>query len=83
MALKLVLFVSVMTAALALPVAKAQSSIRIVAGVVFQVEPSFVPGSINGSLGVNVTATPGFLSKFAQNLLQLVQCTMTTHISLS
>ena len=76
MATKLVLFVSVMVAALALPIAKGTS-------VEVQVGPSFVPCSINGSLGVNVTATPAFPSKFTQNLLQLVQCTTTTHISLS
>ncbi|KAK7837423.1 phylloplanin [Quercus suber] len=54
MALKLVLFVSVMVAALALPIAKAQLSINpsIGLGVVLQVQPSFVPCS----LGANVTA---------------------------
>ena len=72
MALKLVLFVTIMVAALALPIAKGTS-------VVVEVQPSFVPCS----LGANVTATPPFPSKFAHNLLQLVQCTMTTHISLS
>ena len=67
MALKLVLFVSVMVAALALPIAKAQllPNTPIGAGVVLQVQPSFVPCS----LGANVTANPGFPSKFAQNLL--------------
>ncbi|KAM3707757.1 hypothetical protein ACJW30_02G048300 [Castanea mollissima] len=45
MALKLVLFISVMVAALALPIAKA--TLPIGAGVVFQVQPSFVPCSIN------------------------------------
>lgn len=81
MALKLVLFVSVMVAALALPIAKAQLSINPSTGVgiVVQVQPSFVPCS----LGANVTANPGFPSKFAQNLLQLVQCTMTKHFNLS
>ncbi|KAM3755569.1 hypothetical protein ACB098_02G049200 [Castanea mollissima] len=54
MALKLVLFVSVMVAALALPIAKA--TLPIGAGtVVFQVQPSFVPCFINCSLGANVT----------------------------
>ncbi|KAL4642978.1 hypothetical protein ACB092_02G059200 [Castanea dentata] len=53
MALNLVLFVSVMVAALALPIAKA--TLPIGADVVFQVQPSFVPCSINGSLGANVT----------------------------
>ncbi|XP_075655790.1 phylloplanin-like [Castanea sativa] len=56
MAFKLVLFVSVMVAALALPIAKATLPIR--AGVVFQIQPSFVPCSINGSLGANVTIRP-------------------------
>nr|XP_023901319.1 phylloplanin-like [Quercus suber]XP_023921256.1 phylloplanin-like [Quercus suber] len=58
MALKLVLFVSVMVAALALPIAKAQLSINPSTGlgVVVQVLPSFVPCS----LGANVTANPGF-----------------------
>ncbi|KAM3755567.1 hypothetical protein ACB098_02G049000 [Castanea mollissima] len=53
MAYKLVLFVSVMVAALALPIAKA--TLPIGAGVVVQVQPSFVPCSINVSLGANVT----------------------------
>ena len=68
MALKLVLFVSVMVAALALPIAKAQLStnISIGAGAVLQVQPSFVPCS----LGANVTAAPAFPSKFAHNFLQ-------------
>ncbi|KAM3755568.1 hypothetical protein ACB098_02G049100 [Castanea mollissima] len=52
MAYKLVLFVSVMVAALALPIAKA--TLPIGAGVVVQVQPSFVPCSINVSLGANV-----------------------------
>ncbi|KAM4128912.1 hypothetical protein ACJW30_02G204500 [Castanea mollissima] len=55
MALKLVLFVSVLAAALALPIAKA-------------------------TLGANVTIR-AFPSRFSQNLLRLVQCTMTTHIN--
>lgn len=80
MALKLVLFVSVMVAALALPIAKAQLPTAL---VVFQVQPSVVPCAINGSLGANVTVIRPFPSKFSQNLLRLVQCTMTTHISLS
>ncbi|XP_030974070.1 phylloplanin-like [Quercus lobata] len=49
MALKLVLFVTVMVAALELPIAKGTSP-------VFEVQPSFVPCS----LGANVTATPPF-----------------------
>ncbi|XP_030949528.1 phylloplanin-like [Quercus lobata] len=49
MALKLVLFVTVMVAALALPIAKGTN-------VVVEVQPSFVPCS----LGANVTATPHF-----------------------
>ncbi|XP_065615920.1 phylloplanin [Quercus suber] len=60
MALKLVLFVSVMVAALALPIAKAQLSINpsIGLGVVLQVQPSFVPCSLGANCGVgNVVAS--------------------------
>ena len=72
MALKLVVSVTVMVAALALPIAKGTN-------VVVEVQPSFVPCS----LGANFIATPPFPSKFSLNLLLLVQCTMTTHTSLS
>ncbi|KAK4587065.1 hypothetical protein RGQ29_023979 [Quercus rubra] len=75
MATKLVLFVSVMVAALALPIAKGTS-------VEVQVGPSFVPCSINCSLGVNVTATPAFPN--AQVQLQcgaIAVATTTTNAS--